>query len=146
MSVHIAVGLVLLGRWCTTSWYRDSLTGTVYSEPNLFYSDEFATRRRREAIIEVKGPVLYVFAAVVHWTCLGCLLGICTLVTVVLQTNKRNYFGPVGLYRIKVRIITDKGVTLDLHGADIKRNDIASGTEFRFTSDSLLRDQLNILV
>jgi len=35
-----------------------------------------------------------------------------------LQDNKRTYFGPVNIDRMRVRLLDDKGNVLDLHGAD----------------------------
>lgn len=34
------------------------------------------------------------------------------------QDNKRNYFGPVDIDRLRIRLLDDKGNTIDLHGAD----------------------------
>jgi hypothetical protein len=34
------------------------------------------------------------------------------------QDNKRIYFGPVSIDRMRIRLLDDKGVTIDLHGAD----------------------------
>jgi hypothetical protein len=34
------------------------------------------------------------------------------------QDNKRNYFGPVDIDRLRIRLLNDKGNTVNLHGAD----------------------------
>ena len=35
-----------------------------------------------------------------------------------LQDNKRIYFGPVDIDRMRVKLLDDKGNVVDLHGAD----------------------------
>jgi hypothetical protein len=35
-----------------------------------------------------------------------------------LQDNKRNYFGPVDIDRLRIKLLDDKGNVVDLHGAD----------------------------
>jgi hypothetical protein len=35
-----------------------------------------------------------------------------------MQDNKRIYFGPVGIDRMRVRLVDDRGYTVDLHGAE----------------------------
>jgi hypothetical protein len=34
------------------------------------------------------------------------------------QDNKRNYFGPVNIDRLRIRLLDDRGNLIDLHGAD----------------------------
>jgi hypothetical protein len=34
------------------------------------------------------------------------------------QDNKRNYFGPVNIDRLRIRLLDDRGNVVDLHGAD----------------------------
>jgi hypothetical protein len=34
------------------------------------------------------------------------------------QDNKRVYFGPVNIERMRIRLLDDRGNTIDLHGAD----------------------------
>ena len=34
------------------------------------------------------------------------------------QDNKRIYFGPVDIDRLRIRLLDDRGNTVDLHGAD----------------------------
>ena len=41
-----------------------------------------------------------------------------TETTSTLQSNKRSYFGPVDIDRIKVKLLNDKGDVVDLHGTD----------------------------
>jgi hypothetical protein len=36
----------------------------------------------------------------------------------VLQDNKRNYFGPVDISRMHIKLLDDRGFTVDLHGAE----------------------------
>jgi hypothetical protein len=35
-----------------------------------------------------------------------------------LQDNRRNYFGPVDIDRLRVKLLDDKGNVVDLHGGD----------------------------
>jgi hypothetical protein len=35
-----------------------------------------------------------------------------------MQDNKRVYFGPVSIDRMRVKLVDDRGYTVDLHGAE----------------------------
>lgn len=47
-----------------------------------------------------------------------CVNSLLTEFSSVLQENKRTYFGPVDIYRLHVKLIDDKGRTVNLNGMD----------------------------
>lgn len=84
----------------------------------LYTANEIMKNRNRISTFRTKPPSPADVFAVIPLKGLGATGDVYVDFSGAMQDNVRHYFGPVNIERMHVRLLDDKGRTLDLHGAD----------------------------